>query len=282
MQAIFVGEFIMVIAVVGPKSYFSKGQTLFDGFVTLASVLDTVLYFNNCRQSYLIRVFRSLRVFRLIRALLVLPSLKLMLTAVANELTSVLAVCVQVALGCYVYGVAGWLMFGHVEFYEPYNTYLNFETLPKAMSKMFVMATGSEWTETMLELEKEEYRPEGVSEFGWKVTVVLYHLSFVVLFNMVVMNMFVMVICDAFSLLHSPYKDELEVQIPSYKGIWSDLDITGRGALPVEDSTGNNNDIYHLLARTPYPIGVGQDDHHLVTSRTKFIQRNCKRDPDGE
>ena len=280
--AIFVVEFIMTISVIGLKRYFTNGQSLFDGFVTLASVMDSVLFFNNCRQSYLIRVFRSLRVFRLIRALLILPSLKLMLNAVYNEVFSVLAVCVQVALGCYVYGVAGWLMFGHGEFYEPYNTYLNFETLPKAMSKMFVMATGSEWTETMLELEKEEYRPEGVSVFGWKVSVVLYHLSFVICFNMVVMNLFVMVICDAFALLHSPYKDELEVQIPSYKEAWSDLDITGRGALPEEDSTGHNNDVYQLMVRVPHPIGVGHNDHHKVAQKVEFLKRNCKRDMDGK
>ena len=47
-----------------------------------------------------------------------------------------LAVCVQVALGCYVYGVAAWIMFAHAEFSEPYNTYLNFGDLPCAMSKM--------------------------------------------------------------------------------------------------------------------------------------------------
>jgi len=110
---------------------------------------------------------------------------------------------------------------------------------------------------------------------------VLYHLSFVICFNMVVMNLFVMVICDAFALLHSPYKDELEVQIPSYMEAWSDLDITGRGALPEEDSTGHNNDVYQLMVRVPHPIGVGHNDHHKVAQKVEFLKRNCKRDKDG-
>merc|ERR1711998_590203 len=192
-SVIFLIEMLLLISVLGLREYLSAPSTCFDGFVTIMSGVDTVLWLHDCKSSTIIRVMRSMRVFRVVRALLILPSLRLMLSAVRTELKAMGAILVALMVVCYIYGVAAWIIFGDghlahggIEFIQidkellPLDTYLNFNDLVTSVCKMIVLATGSEWSETMLLAKAEMYKPEGVSVDGWKFIVMAFFISFVV------------------------------------------------------------------------------------------------------
>merc|ERR1711988_745982 len=149
----------------------------------------------------------------------------------------------------------------------PLDTYLNFNDLITSLSKMIVLSTGSEWSETMLLAKSEIYKPQGVSVDAWKFICMAFFISHVMIVNMIIMNLFVMVICDAFDLLHNPYREEVEVQIEAYKEAWIRCDFDGKGSLPLFDPEGgkrhgHEQDLEHLLKLTPAPIGVQGIHHH--------------------
>merc|ERR1711998_638559 len=279
-SVIFLVEMLLLISVLGLREYLSAPSTCFDGFVTIMSGVDTVLWLHDCKSSTIIRVMRSMRVFRVVRALLILPSLRLMLAAVRTELKSMSSIFMGILMGSYVYGVAGWILFGDdhltrasgttdgLRFADqdpanlPLDHYLNFDDLIAATCKMFVLATGTEWTETMSLAYDDKYVPKGVNVTGWRAIVMFFFISHIILFFAIVLNLFVMVICDAFDLLHNPYRDEIEVQLHAYTDAWKSCDTKGKGSLPLvsQDDEGRG-DLAHLLKLTPMPIGARGASH---------------------
>ena len=71
-----------------------------------------------------------------------------------------------------------------------YN-FLNFDTIMHAMMLLFVVGTGSEWTDFVDDFWEME--PEGVSRVAWDALVIFYFVSFLIILYFLFLNIFIMV-----------------------------------------------------------------------------------------
>ena len=61
---VYVLEMLSICSVKGIWEYWGDPIHAFDGAVTMISIIDSIMWFNACKTNYMIRILRSLRVFR--------------------------------------------------------------------------------------------------------------------------------------------------------------------------------------------------------------------------
>ena len=74
------------------------------------------------------------------------------------------------------------------------------------------------------------------------------------------------VICDAFEVLSSPHRVEIELGAETYAHLWRFYDEEGLGTIKIR-STEDTKDLYHLLGRLEAPLGVGEMDRKKIDAR---------------
>ena len=167
--AIFVVELALRIAAYGrqPHRFFTSGWNIFDFVVVTAALLPVVR-----ESSTLLRLARVVRVVRVIR---LLPDLRVLILAVARSLPPLASMTVLTALILFLYGMAGWLMFGD----EDPDAWGN---IGAALLTLFVMLTLENFPATL---------ERGVEIEPWSI---LYFVSFVLVAALIVLNVLIGVV----------------------------------------------------------------------------------------
>ena len=165
---VFAVELALRIASYGrPHRFFTSGWNLFDFIVVAAALLPGVR-----ESSTLLRLARVLRIVRVIR---LLPDLRVLILAIARSIPPLASMTVLTALILFLYGMAGWLMFGD----EDPQAWGN---IGEAMLTLFVLLTLENFPATL---------ERGLEIEPWSV---LYFVSFVLVAAFIVLNVLIGVV----------------------------------------------------------------------------------------
>ncbi|MET7393840.1 ion transporter [Dactylosporangium sp. NPDC005572] len=153
-----------------PQDFFKQGWNVFD-FIVIAAAFVPGLH----GDSAALRVIRIARVVRLVRFS---PGLRTIVTALLRSLPGVGGFLALALVTLYVYGMAGWLIFG-----EAYPQ--EYGTIGRAVLTLFVLLS----LETLPELIEQ-----GLELSPWTL---VYYMSFVLLTANLLMNILIAVIVNS-------------------------------------------------------------------------------------
>ena len=130
--------------------------------------------------------------------------------ACVYPLKALLNICVLLLILVFFFANVGKVFFQH---YESGARYANFRSLDGAMQLLFVLMTGDAWTDTMGEMIEERPAEKGL--------VVFFFVVYLIVNYFVVVNLFVMVVCEAFEVLSEENRAITESLIPEFVQAWA-------------------------------------------------------------
>jgi voltage-gated sodium channel len=180
---IFIAEMALKLAAHGrqPWRYFRDGWNAFDFAIVALCCLPMDSQFAG-----VLRLARVLRVLRLVSAL---PRLQLLVGALLKSLGAMGYVSLLLALIFYIYGVAGVHLFGG-------HDALHFGSLGAALTSLFRMITLDNWSDIF-----------NAARAGAPLTAVLYFVSFILFGTMIMLNLFIGIIMNSMSEMHSEIEE---------------------------------------------------------------------------
>ena len=237
--SIFVFEMFSKISALGFKVYFMSNWNRFDSFVVSTSIIDII--FDNLQGSSLsvlrvgpqiARIFRILRVTRLVKLIKQFPGVQKLVATLIYSLPSMANVFALVILAFYIYAVLATFLFSSIVGGGAIGTYCNFLNFSNSIVTLFRCATGENWYIIMFDTihpvcadKSSSCGPgTGASLFFW--------ISFIVVVQYIVLNLFIMVILNLFSEymmnegnpLHS-FAENLDI----FKKVWKEFSKKNNG-----------------------------------------------------
>jgi voltage-gated sodium channel len=197
---IFIGEAALKIAAQWPRPqrYFANGWNVFDFAIIVLSLIPGSGEF-----ATVARLIRILRVLRLVTAL---PKLRLMVATLVRCIPGMGHVVSLMAILFYVYGVAGYHLYGA---HDP----AHWGTLGQAFLTLFQIATLEAWTDIMKTAMV-------LGRWHW-----VFFVSFVLLGTFVVVNLFVAVVINS---LEESHREVAEADALAERGSTNDAQETVR------------------------------------------------------
>ncbi|MEV4813765.1 ion transporter [Micromonospora avicenniae] len=171
-RATFVTEILIRVLAYGrrPQDFFRHGWNIFDFLVILAIFVPGLH-----GDSALLRVLRVARVLRLVRFS---PGLRTIVAALLRSLPGVAGFLALAMVTLYVYGMAGWLIFGDA-YPEQYGD------IGRSLLTLFVLLS----LETLPDLMEQ-----GMSVSPWTL---LYYVSYVIITVNLLLNILIAVIVNS-------------------------------------------------------------------------------------
>lgn len=171
-RATFVTEILIRVLAYGrrPQDFFRHGWNIFDFLVILAIFIPGLH-----GDSALLRVLRVARVLRLVRFS---PGLRTIVAALLRSLPGVAGFLALAMVTLYVYGMAGWLIFGDA-YPEQYGD------IGRSLLTLFVLLS----LETLPDLMEQ-----GMSVSPWTL---LYYVSYVIITVNLLLNILIAVIVNS-------------------------------------------------------------------------------------
>lgn len=171
-RGVFVAEIVIRIVAHGrrPQDFFKHGWNVFD-FVVIAAAFIPGLH----GESPVLRIIRIARVVRLVRFS---PGLRTIVTALLRSLPGVGGFLALAMVTLYVYGMAGWLIFGET-YPEQYGT------IGRAVLTLFVLLS----LETLPDLIEQ-----GLALSPWTL---IYYVSYVLITANLLLNILIAVIVNS-------------------------------------------------------------------------------------
>jgi voltage-gated sodium channel len=181
---IFIAEITIKLAAHGrrPWHYFRDGWNVFDFAIVALCCLPMDSQF-----AAVLRLARGLRLLRLVTAL---PRLQLLVGALLKSLGAMGYVTLLLALLFYIYGVAGVHLFGG-------HDARHFGSLDAALISLFRMITLDNWSDLF-----------NAARANAPMAAALYFVSFILLGTMIMLNLFIGIIMNSMSEMHT----EIEVR----------------------------------------------------------------------
>ncbi|MFU8874324.1 ion transporter [Micromonospora sp. SL4-19] len=171
-RTVFVAEVVLRVLAYGrrPQDFFRQGWNVFDVVVIAAAFIPGLH-----GDSAALRVVRVARVARLLRFW---PALRTILAALLRSLPSVGGFLALALVTLYVYGMAGWLIFGEVDPEE-------YGTIGRSVLTLFVLLS----LNTLPDLIEQ-----GMTLSPWTL---VYYISYVVITVNLLLNILIAVIVNA-------------------------------------------------------------------------------------
>jgi voltage-gated sodium channel len=169
---IFVVELVIRFGATGfdPRRYFRSGWNAFDFVVITASFLPGL------RENA--TLLRLVRLGRIVRAIRLLPDLRVLTVAVGRSIPGVASLAVITLLLVYVYGMVGWVIFHQS---DP----ANYGNIGQAMVTMFVLLT----------LENlPTYIEQGQEVSNWTL---VFYVSYVLVASFLIFNLFIGIVINS-------------------------------------------------------------------------------------
>lgn len=164
----------------------------------------------------------------------------LMLTVVMSLVKSFFTIAVLVVL-MMCYSLAGVILFGSVKYGEAINLNANFETSFNAMILLFRIITGEDWNKVMHDCMVDQPYCTPADDTYWrsdcgnKAAAIIFFITFYVLVTFVVLNVFVAVIIENFSLFYASDEDSYlsNTDLRDFQMAWNLVDKGRRGIMSV-------------------------------------------------
>jgi hypothetical protein len=217
--AVFIVEAFIKLAGFG-LNYFRHKWNRFDFFVVTTSILDLSLtYFGSSTVKFLrigpqlARVIRVLRVSKLFRIVKSMRSITELLRILGYSLPAVLNILSLLLLIYFIYAILGVYLFNSVKSGQIIDDYTNFSNFGLAVITLLRISTGEDWPSIM-------YDCMGTQE----VTTTIYFVSFTLLTNFILLNMFIMVILQQWEILANNPENVLHIfkeNVTTFKLTWN-------------------------------------------------------------
>jgi voltage-gated sodium channel len=198
---IFIIEAILKITAHSPRpwNYFRDGWNVFDFIVIVLCLLPMDSQF-----AVVLRLGRTLRLLRLVSAL---PKLQLLVGALIKSFSSMGYVSLLLGIMFYIYAITGVHLFGA-------HDKENFGSLSRAFLTLFQTITLDDWKNLL------------ASASGSSPAIaVIYFISFILLGTMIMLNLFIGIIMNSMSEMHTELEEQLRAkeQLGSNSSILNDL-----------------------------------------------------------
>lgn len=226
---IFIVEIIIKFIAEGkrPWKFFNDTWNVFDFAVVAVGLMP---FGSNAVTA--LRLVRLLRVLKLVRAL---PKLRILVMGLLKSMSSIAYIGLLLLMLFYLYAVLGVSLFGP-------NDPVHMSTLHITFLTLFRCATLEDWTDVMYTgMYGCEFWGYGgredacVASQGKPLTAVLYFASFVVLANMMILNLFIGVITGSMS----EAKQTLEEELIKEK---AEKEKMRKALMGIDDSEDENDD----------------------------------------
>ncbi|XP_020895810.1 sodium leak channel non-selective protein [Exaiptasia diaphana] len=164
----------------------------------------------------------------------------LMLTVVMSLVKSFFTIAVLVVL-MMCYSLAGVILFGSVKFGEAINHNANFQTSFEAMILLFRIITGEDWNKVMHDCMIDEPYCTHADDTSWRTdcgneaAAIVFFISFYVIVTFILLNVFVAVIIENFSLFYASDEDSYlsNTDLRDFQMAWNLVDKGRRGIMSV-------------------------------------------------
>jgi len=188
-----------------------------------------------------LRLFRVARIFKIVNKGYQMQQL---LTTFVQSFKALPYVVILLGLAFFMFAILGMNLFGDIvitdDFSKPLNTYSNFGSFGISLLTLFKCITGESWHAVMATCYEEK---------GWLA--LPFFVTFVILCNFLMINLFIAVIMDNFQYLTQDVSTLNVHHLKRFSQTWSELDPAGAGRLP----PGN---LMELFKRMPPPLGFGR------------------------
>ena len=192
--AIFTIELLIKISVYQLK-FFKDGWNIFDFIIVIVSLIPASGPFS---------VLRAFRIFRTLRLLSIVPSMKRIIQAIFISIPGILSVGTIIVLIFYISSVLTTTFFGQ-SFYEWFGTIGN------SMYTLFQIMTLESWSMGIVRPVMKEY------PLAW-----LFFVPFILVTTFAILNLFIGIIVDAMQQISNDGKDVEKIsEIDMYKKIIS-------------------------------------------------------------
>lgn len=242
---VFTVEAVLRIVAYGAGAYFKDPWYRFDFFVVLASVADVIVSFFDASLfrfgRVLSRVFRILRVGRVVRLAKKIDGLRTLMMTLWYSLPSLVNVGALLLLLLVIYAIIGVQVFGNIEAGENLNRHANFQSFPLATLTLFRISTGEGWEGIMFDTMDEAK--------GGTPWAPLYFVSYVTIAMFIMVNLFVMILLEDFEAVEEQSEHSVGVLVGEFNTVWSQFDPAGKRKIPA-------NQVESLLRSLPPPYGI--------------------------
>uniref|UniRef100_A0A7S2SE50 Ion transport domain-containing protein n=1 Tax=Mucochytrium quahogii TaxID=96639 RepID=A0A7S2SE50_9STRA len=191
--AIYVTEACLKIIGLGPRKYFSRSSNWFDFIIVLAVIVGWIIFSLVQQDDPVYSVFKAieaLRVLRIMRLCQGVHALRPLVATLLQTFYPLLNILGLIMLIFFIYAILGMQLFGSIipgEDMQYLNRYVNFNNFRHSFVTLFVMSTGESWNGIMHDLSFYSKNSR------W------FCLSFVVISQLFLLNLFVAVILANFN-----------------------------------------------------------------------------------
>lgn len=217
--AIFIIEATIKLLGYGFLGYFRQGWNQFDFFVVTTSIIDlSMTYFGSSTIKFLrvgpqlARVIRVLRVSKLFRIVKSLKSIQNLLRILGYSLPAVFNILSLLLLIYFIYAILGVYLFNSVKSGNIIDEYNNFNNFGMAIITLLRASTGEDWPTIMYDCMVTEH-----------ATTTIYFLSFTLITNFIMLNMFIMVILQQWEILANNPQNVVHIfnkDCNYFKAVW--------------------------------------------------------------
>jgi voltage-gated sodium channel len=186
--AVFILEALLKLAAHCPRpwDYFKDGWNVFDFTVIVLCLLPVDSQF-----AVVLRLGRTLRLLRLVSAL---PKLQLLVGALIKSFGSMGYVGLLLGIMFYIYAITGVHLFGG-------HDRENFGSLAQAFLTLFQIITLDDWRNLLTSAGGES-----------PAVAVIYFVSFILLGTMIMLNLFIGIIMNSMSEMHTELDEQLRLK----------------------------------------------------------------------
>ncbi|XP_074841617.1 sodium channel protein type 5 subunit alpha-like [Carettochelys insculpta] len=233
--AIFTAECIMKLLALR-HYYFTNGWNIFDLSVVIMSIVGTVLSgivkaFENYFSPTLFRVIRLARIGRILRLVRAAKGIRTLLFALMMSLPALFNIGLLLFLVMFIYAIFGMANFAYVQWEGGIDDMFNFQTFANSMLCLFQITTSAGWDgllSPILNTGPPYCDPtiQGtVGECGKPAVGIIFFVSYVIISFLIVVNMYIAVILENFSVATEESTDPLsEDDFDMFYEVWEKFD----------------------------------------------------------
>lgn len=210
-----------------------------------------------------IRGFRIMRIFRLVKASI---AIRLLIDTILNILPQISNIMSLMGILLFIYAALGLNLFSQVMFQDQLNEKNNFRNFGNAMILLMRCATGEDWNVIMYELANttgydgepcreqtyEEQQRDGIMGCGSPISFV-YCFSFVVIITMLIINLSVAAVIQGLDTARSENCGIVcSDDVDHFIELWKYYDPQAKGWIGAEN-------LIYLLVELKWPLGRKKD-----------------------
>ena len=269
---VFVGifgvEYILKSTAFGPVGYFADNWNRFDFVVLVGSLVDIIAEKADLGISVL-RVFRAARLIKLLNQ----GDAKYLFQTCLGSLKSISFVGLIYVLITFIYSIIGMVLFARLPLDESttININNNFQDAGNSALLLFRVMTGESWQNIMADchLDPTEGRcvvepiDGGGTTCGSAANRVFF-VSYVLLTNILILNILVAVIVDNFEFLYMDKSELQPLHLQDFSEQWIKHDPRGQGSI-------HHGHLLAILKEIPPPFGLGKRCPDFLAH--KFLSR---------